>query len=57
MKSLKLILAAAFAVVGISAMAQEINYDDPKYAVWGENANERRDNMLNTQFLKEAVDN
>ena len=57
MKSLKLILAAAFAVVGISAMAQEINYDDPKYAVWGENANERRDNMLNNQFLKEAVDN
>ena len=57
MKSLKVILAVAFAVVGISAMAQEINYDDPKYAVWGENANERRDNMLNNQFLKEAVDN
>ena len=57
MKSLKLILAVAFAVMGVSAMAQEINYDDPKYAVWGENAGERRDNMLNNQFLKEAVDN
>ncbi len=57
MKSLKLILVVAFAAMGISAMAQEINYDDPKYAVWGENANERRDNMLNNQFLKEAVDN
>lgn len=57
MKSLKLILVVAFAAVGISAVAQEINYDDPKYAVWGENANERRDNMLNNQFLKEAVDN
>ncbi|MBQ2373718.1 MAG: enzyme of heme biosynthesis [Alistipes sp.] len=57
MKSLKLILAVAFVAMGISAMAQEINYDDPKYAVWGENAGERRDNMLNNQFLKEAVDN
>ncbi|MBO7331875.1 MAG: enzyme of heme biosynthesis, partial [Alistipes sp.] len=54
---MKLILAVAFAAMGISAMAQEINYDDPKYAVWGENADERRDNMLNNQFLKEAVDN
>ena len=29
MKSLKLILAATFAVVGISAMAQEITYAAP----------------------------
>ena len=57
MKSLKLILVVAFAAMGVSAMAQEINYDDPKYAVWGENAAERKDNMLNNQFLKEAVDN
>ena len=57
MKSLKLILVVAFAAMGVSAMAQEINYDDPKYAVWGESADERKDNMLNNQFLKEAVDN
>ncbi len=57
MKSLKLIFVVAFAIMGVSAMAQEINYDDPRYAVWGENATERRDNMLNNQFLKEAVDN
>ena len=57
MKSLKLILTIAFAVVGFSAMAQNINYDDPKYAAWGSNAEQRKQNMLNNQFLKEAVDN
>ena len=57
MKSLKLILMVAFAVVGFSAMAQNINYDDPKYAKWGANAEQRKQNMLNNQFLKEAVDN
>ena len=57
MKSLKLILTIVLAVVGISAMAQNINYDDPKYAAWGSNAEQRKQNMLNNQFLKEAVDN
>ena len=47
----------AFAMVGFSAMAQNINYDDPKYAKWGANAEQRKQNMLNNQFLKEAVDN
>ena len=56
MKSLKLILAVAFAVMGFSAMAQ-VNYDDPRYAVWGENAKQRESNMLANQFLKESVDN
>ena len=57
MKSLKLILMVAFAMVGFTAMAQNINYDDPKYAKWGANAEQRKQNMLNNQFLKEAVDN
>ena len=57
MKSLKLIMVVAFAVMGFSAMAQDINFDDPKYAMWGANAAERQQNMLNSQFLKEAVDN
>ena len=30
MKSLKLIMVVAFAVMGFSAMAQDINFDDPK---------------------------
>ena len=57
MKSIKLILVAVFAIVGLSAMAQDINYDDPKYAKWGANAEERKEMMLAAQFLKEAVDN
>ena len=57
MKSLKLILMVAFAMVGFTAMAQNINYDDPKYAKWGANGEQRKQNMLNNQFLKEAVDN
>lgn len=56
MKSLKLILVAVFAAVGFSAMAQ-VNYDDPKYAVWGSDAEQRKSNMLANQFLKEAIDN
>ena len=56
MKSLKLILVVAFAMIGFNAMAQ-VNFDDPKYAKWGANAEQRKQNMLNNQFLKEAVDN
>ena len=56
MKSLKLILAVDFAAMSFSAMAQ-VNYDDPRYAVWGENAEQRKSNMLANQFLKESVDN
>ncbi|MBQ3203591.1 MAG: tetratricopeptide repeat-containing protein [Alistipes sp.] len=57
MKSLRIILVAAFAVIGFSAMAQDVNFDDPRYAQWGANAEQRKANMLNSQFLKEAVDN
>ena len=56
MKSVKLILMMAFAAIGFTAMAQ-VNYDDPKYAKWGANAEERKQNMLNRQYLGEAVDN
>ena len=56
MNSLKLILAVAFAAMSFSAMAQ-VNYDDARYAVWGENAEQRKSNMLANQFLKESVDN
>ncbi len=56
MKSLKLILVAAFAAVGFSAMAQ-VNYDDPRYAVWGNDAEQRKSNMLANQFLGEAINN
>ena len=57
MRSLKMFLAAVFAVVGFSAMAQDVDFSDPRYAQWGETADQRKANMLNSQFLKEAVDN
>lgn len=57
MKKLKIGLVMAFAAMGLSAVAQDINYDDPKYAMWGDSAEERKENMLNSQFLKESVDN
>lgn len=57
MKSLKFILTVAVAMMSFSAMAQDVNYDDPKYAKWGDGAANRKQNMLNNQFLKEAVDN
>ena len=37
-------------------MAQ-VNYDDPRYAVWGNDAETRKANMLANQFLGEAVNN
>ena len=52
MKSLKFILTVAVAMMSFSAMAQDVNYDDPKYAKWGDGAANRKQNMLNNQFLK-----
>ena len=57
MKKFRIALVVAFTAMGLSALAQDINYDDPKYAMWGETGAERKENMLNGQFLKESVDN
>ena len=57
MKSIKFVLVAVFAMVGFTAAAQDLNYDDPKYAKWGATGEERKEMMLTAQFLKEAVDN
>ena len=55
MKNIKLLLSAAFAVVSLSAMAQD--FSDPQYAMWGETPDERRENIVTSQFLKESIDN
>ncbi len=55
MKNIKLLLSAAFAVASMTAMAQD--FSDPQYAMWGETPDERRDNIVNSQFLKESIDN
>lgn len=57
MKSIKFVLVVVFALFGFTAVAQDLNYDDPKYAKWGATGEERKEMMLTAQFLKEAVDN
>lgn len=57
MKNIRLLLVIVFAALSFSSVAQNINYDDPQYAAWGETAEERQANMLNSSFLKEAIGN
>ena len=46
MKSLKFLLAAFMVVVGFSATAQEIDFNDEKYSDWGSTPEEREKNYL-----------
>ncbi len=55
MKNVKSLLSATFALFAFAAIAQD--FSDPKFAVWGETVEERRQNMLTSSFLKEACDN
>ncbi len=56
MKTIKLLLAVAFASVAMSSQAQ-VDYNDPRWASYGETAEEREANMLTNSFLTEAVNN
>ena len=55
MKNFRVLLTAVFAFAGFSAIAQD--FSDPQYAKWGETAEERKENILNSTFLKESIDN
>ena len=55
MKNIKVLLSAAFMAVSLTAAAQD--FSDPQYAKWGETPDERRENIVNSQFLKESIDN
>ncbi len=55
MKNVKFLLAGACALVAASLFAQD--YSDPKYAIWGATVEERQQNMLNSNFLKESLNN
>lgn len=55
MKRVKFLLSAACALFAFAAMAQD--FSDPKYAIWGDTPQEREQNMLNSNFLKESLDN
>ena len=56
MKNVKFLLSAVCALFAVSAMAQQ-DFSDPKYAVWGDTPEERQQNILNCNFLKESCDN
>ena len=55
MKNVKLLLSAAFATVCFASVAQDLS--GPQYAVWGEDVETRRENMLANQYLKQKLDN
>ncbi|MBQ9137621.1 MAG: enzyme of heme biosynthesis [Alistipes sp.] len=55
MKAIKLFIVAAMAAVATSAAAQDFN--DPKYAKWGNTPEERKENILASSYLKEEVAN
>ena len=55
MKSVKLFIGLAFALIAGSASAQD--FSDPQYAKWGETVDQRRENILASTFLKEEIAN
>ena len=56
MKSVKILLSVALAVVGVVAMAQDFS-DDAKYGKYGATPEERKDNIYLLNFFNEAVGN
>lgn len=55
MKAMNFLLGAAFALAGMTAVAQDLS--DPRYAVWGDTPEERQENILTSQFFKEQLQN
>lgn len=55
MKNVKFLLSAACAFFAVSTMAQD--FSSPQYAKWGDTVEEREQNILNSNFLKESCDN
>ncbi|MBR5850763.1 MAG: enzyme of heme biosynthesis [Alistipes sp.] len=55
MKSFKILLTAAFALVSASALAQD--FSAPQFARWGDTPEERKENVLRSNYLKESISN
>ncbi|MEG0807980.1 MAG: enzyme of heme biosynthesis [Alistipes sp.] len=55
MKNLKFLLSAACSLFAVATMAQD--FSAPQYAKWGATPEEREQNILNSNFLKESCDN
>ncbi|MDE6570581.1 MAG: enzyme of heme biosynthesis [Alistipes sp.] len=55
MKSIRILLSVACVWAVAVSWAQD--FSDPKYAKWGTTPEERKENMMNSSFLKEEVSN
>ena len=55
MKNVKILLSAALVFVGATALAQD--FSAPQYEKWGDTPEQREKNILNSNFLKESLDN
>ena len=55
MKNVKFLLSAALVFLASAALAQD--FSGPQYAKWGATPEEREQNILNSNFLKESCDN
>lgn len=55
MKCVKILLSAALLFAATGAMSQD--FSDPRFAPWGDTPEERKENILTSNLLKEAVDN
>ena len=55
MKAVKLFIGLAFALVVGSASAQDFN--DPRYAKWGDTPEQREENILASNYLKQEMAN
>lgn len=56
MKRLKLLFSTACLFCATAAVAQ-VDFNSPQYAKWGDTAEAREKNMLNSNFLKEEINN
>lgn len=56
MKSVKILVSAILAMVSMSAMAQQ-DFSGPQWARYGDTPEQREQNILRSNFLKEAVQN
>ena len=52
MKSIKILLSAAFAMLAVATMAQQ-DFSNPAYARWGDTPEQRQRNIEYSNFLKE----
>ena len=54
MKSIKILLSAAFAMLAVATMAQQ-DFSNPAYARWGDTPEQRQRNIEYSNFLKEQI--